>query len=448
MIRILQGCHGNIPFRFTLIFLIIVTLVHLQKVAFAQFSISVEIRPRTEFRHGYHTLADPSSQTAIFTSQRSRLNFLFNQERFQIGLSLQDVRVWGDEEQLQNIASVSAHEAWGQIYFNQYLSLKFGRQELVYDDHRLLGNVGWVQQARSHDAVLLKFRKSDWQADLAVAYNNEDAELFRSRYSLNNYRSLFFLWINKSFSDILKMSVTGIVDGFQAADTSIDDIVYRHTIGTHLWFKTQNLKLNGTFYYQGGEDKDHTSISAYMIALKGIYLYKPLSISAGIDFLSGTDALDTGNSEDNTFNTLYATNHKFYGHMDYFLNIPLHTANGGLTDLFAGIKYQMTKKVALLVDYHNFRLANNVADTANPKKAIDKVLGSEIDAVLSYSILPELNIKGGYSVMFPTASMEVLKGGDKNVFQYWLWLMITLKPELLKIDLPDKGSPREVRLKL
>ena len=44
--------------------------------------------------------------------------------------------------------------------------------------------------------------------------------------------------------------------------------------------------------------------------------------------------------------------------------------------------------------------------------------------------------------------MGVLKGGDKNVFQYWLWLMITLKPELLKIDLPDRGSTIEVRLKL
>ena len=64
------------------------------------------------------------------------------------------MRVWGDEEQLQNIASVSAHEAWWEIDFNQCLSLKFGRQELVYDDHRLLGNVGCVHQARSHDAVL------------------------------------------------------------------------------------------------------------------------------------------------------------------------------------------------------------------------------------------------------------------------------------------------------
>jgi hypothetical protein len=408
-----------------------------QSDAFAQFILSGELRPRTEFRHGYATLADASSGTAIFTSQRSRLNFLVNHEKYRVGLSIQDVRVWGDEEQLRDIASVAAHEAWGEIKFHPYLGLKLGRQELVYDDHRLLGSVNWVQQARSHDAALLKFRKKDWQVDFAAAYNNENPELFRSRYTLVNYRSLFFLWINKSLNKSLKISAIGIADGFQAADTTTDDIVYRYTFGSHLQFKKQNLGLNGTFYYQSGKNRSRTALNAYMFALKGMYQHKRLSLNAGIDFLSGTNALDTGNSEINTFNTLYATNHKFYGYMDYFLNIPLQTANGGLADIFAGIKYRMAKKTALSVEYHNFRLANNVADPADPGIAIDKGLGSEIDAVVNYNFHPDLNIKAGYSVMFPTASMEVLKGGDKDVSQYWAWLMITFKPEFFKIDLPE-----------
>ncbi len=174
-----------------------------------------------------------------------------------------------------------------------------------------------------------------------------------------------------------------------------------------------------------------------MFALKGMYQHKRLSFIAGIDFLSGTDALDTGNPENNTFNTLYATNHKFYGYMDYFLKIPLHTANGGLSDLFAGASYKATSNVALLANFHHFSLADNVAEPGDPGKAIGKTLGSEIDAVLNYNFHPDINIKAGYSVMFPTASMEMLKGGDKDVFQYWGWLMLTFKSQFLKIGLPE-----------
>ena len=37
----------------------------------------------------------------------------------------------------------------------------------------------------------------------------------------------------------------------------------------------------------------------------------------------------------NVFNTLYATNHKYYGFMDYFIDIPRHTYGLGLIDIHA-----------------------------------------------------------------------------------------------------------------
>jgi len=422
----------SIPFYLTFAIFIL-----LQSDLLAQFILSGELRPRTEFRHGYSKLADVSSKTAIFISQRSRINFHFNHEKYKIGMSIQDVRVWGDEEQLKDISSVVVHEAWGEISFNQHLSVRLGRQEFVYDDHRLLGNVNWVQQARSHDAALLKFHIKDWQADFAAAYNNQGEELFRNRYTLNNYRSLFFLWINKPFNKILKISALGIADGFQAADSTVDETIYRYTFGAHFQFMEDNLGLNGSLYYQSGQDRNYTSVNAYMFALKGIYKHERFSINAGIDFLSGTNGLSSNNSEINTFNTLYATNHKFYGLMDYFINIPLHTLNGGLKDLFTGISYKITEEATFLINYHNFSLSNNISDPANPGKAIIKELGSEIDIIGNYNFHRDLNIKAGFSVMFPTTSMEVLKGGDKSVSQNWAWLMVTFKPEFFKINLAE-----------
>ena len=53
-------------------------------------------------------------------------------------------------------------------------------------------------------------------------------------------------------------------------------------------------------------------------------------VTLWLDYLSGTEP---GSDEVGVFETLFATNHKFYGFMDRFLAIPAHTRGGGLVDL-------------------------------------------------------------------------------------------------------------------
>src|SRR4029078_1365430 len=56
------------------------------------------------------------------------------------------------------------------------LSFKIGRQALIYDDVRLLGDLDWLQQGRRHDAILLKAMHKGWQVDLGAGFNqNSDA---------------------------------------------------------------------------------------------------------------------------------------------------------------------------------------------------------------------------------------------------------------------------------
>ena len=52
-----------------------------------------------------------------------------------------------------------------------FLSVKIGRQELSYDDVRLLGNLDWLQQARRHDMLLIKGLHRGYQIDIGLAYN-------------------------------------------------------------------------------------------------------------------------------------------------------------------------------------------------------------------------------------------------------------------------------------
>ena len=157
----------------------------------SQFTLSGQLRTRTEIRDGLGNLVTKGSRAAAFTSQRTRLTFGYKWDRLTFGIAVQDTRVWG-----QDASSISnadgnrfmLHEAWADlvlankadtsIKFKLFdaMSLKIGRQELNYDDVRLIGNLDWLQQGRRHDMALLKTLHKGWQVDIGYAFNqNTDA---------------------------------------------------------------------------------------------------------------------------------------------------------------------------------------------------------------------------------------------------------------------------------
>ncbi len=166
--------------------------------SYAQLSLTGQIRTRTEYRNGTGTLMPTTNSAAFFTSQRSRLTFNYKWNRIIFQTSLQDVRVWGQDASSISPADgsrLSVHEAWAEIAlankkdssFKQsavdYFAVKIGRQELLYDDSRLLGNLDWLQQARRHDAIVFKLLNKGWQVDLGAAFNqNTDAFNYNGTY--------------------------------------------------------------------------------------------------------------------------------------------------------------------------------------------------------------------------------------------------------------------------
>ncbi|MEO5581128.1 MAG: alginate export family protein [Saprospiraceae bacterium] len=157
----------------------------------AQISLSGQLFTRTELRAGLGNLVLKGAKSAAFTSQRTRLILGYKWDRLKFGASIQDVRVWGqDASSLSNADGnrLMLHEGWADlILFNKadtsikakgidLMSIKIGRQELNYDDVRLIGNLDWLQQGRRHDLVLLKIVHQGWQIDIGQAFNqNSDA---------------------------------------------------------------------------------------------------------------------------------------------------------------------------------------------------------------------------------------------------------------------------------
>lgn len=409
-------------------FLLIGALVWLSlETAWAQLYLTPQVRPRAEWRNGYQTLPANGSSGAFFVNQRSRLTLDYKQDKVQMKFSLQDVRVWGDELQMKDIPSIGMHEAWGELALSEKFSLRLGRQELVYSDDRLLGNVDWVQQARSHDAVLLKLRQEGINFDIGGAFNQEREKLSDTSYGMNTYKALGFVWARKQLHDNLSLSGMHISDGFQRSDT-VGGVYFRHTYGLDLAYKKERLQLNGSFYRQSGEHASGKNIEAYLGVVEMIYTLSPMKFTIGTNYLTG---MAGGESKVRSFNTLYATNHKFYGYMDYFINVPVDTRNGGLQDNYLKVNYTPNLKYSLSMDYHYFALAQNLPATETQHGTDGKYLGSEIDAVLQYKYSDHINIHLGYSALFAGKSMEAIKPGNAAAFADWGWLMVNIQPKVL-----------------
>ncbi len=111
--------------------------------------------------------------------------------------------------------------------------------------------------------------------------------------------------------------------------------------------------------------------------------------------------------------------------MDYFY-VGNHGGSVGLTDINATIAYKKNKFSAKLIP-HFFSAAADVYDGTNK---MDSGLGTEIDLTIGYKLSDNIVLSAGYSKMFATDSMEVLKGGDKDENNSWGWAMFTFKPKL------------------
>lgn len=399
-----------------------------------EFNLSAEIRPRFESRHGYKTLVINNTKGANFISQRSRLNFGYTNKKVKVYVSLQNVRTWGEASTLSpNDQAFSFHQAWAEGKLSDNVSVKLGRQEIIYDDHRIFGSVGWAQQARSHDAMLFKFNfEKKHRIDLGLALNADNQGLTDQLYSnVAGYKAFQYVWYHGKF-DKFGLSFLGLNSGKEylkdPADPASDQKVdYMQTIGPRLTYKADKLIANAAFYYQGGKMMDNKVNASYISANVGYKMTSNIHLTVGFELLSGKDMDDTS-TDLKSFAPLFGTNHKFNGWMDYFY-VGNHFNSVGLQDINATMKY--TKgKFTLKMMPHFFQSAAKVIDMSGNE--LSKSLGTEIDMATTYKIQKDFVISAGFSKMFATDTMEALKGGEKDAANQWGWIMFTFKPVLVK----------------
>ena len=432
--------------------------------ACAQFTFSGQLRTRTEYRNGQGTLLKEGDSPAFFTSQRTRISAGYSGYRIKALATLQDVRVWGQDASTINrttnadLNGLMLHEAWGefslldtnQTKLGKELALKVGRQELVYDDVRLLGNLDWLQQGRRHDMALLKWANNGWMLHGGVAYNQNREQKAGTVYNGvpttysagtngigTDYKSLQFVYLGRKFSagnfsllaikDDFSQYTTTPASGTVAAATTYSDATWsRVTAGAYVNAQFKKLGVKAEAYYQGGKYRDGRDLSATFYSLVLSYATTSrTTLLGGIDHSSGNNPSNTTGTS-HRFDPLYGTPHKHWGYMDYFY-VADGFGTGGLSDVYLKLRYKPLDRFTVTFDAHQFT-------STNPVMGLDKVelnnpsFGQEYDLIGYYTVTKQIGLEGGYCVFNATDAMAAAKTvTDLKKTATWAYLMVNLR---------------------
>lgn len=385
-----------------------------------ELTIDAQLRTRGEYNNGAIKPRLQREQPATFVNDRARLSMNWKRNNLELKASIQHTGVWGQDDIKDRNGRVAMNEAWAKLYFKNGHSLQVGRQQLSYDDERLLGGLDWNVAGNWHDAMKYAHESEQDKFHIVLAFN-QTGENNRGNFYNGPmpYKNLALVWWHLQPEIIpLGLSLMALNVGQECGVQGRGSTKHMQTVGTDITFTPTQWDVHGAFYYQFGKSATDKKVRAWMASAKMGYSFTPdWQISVGYDYLSGDDGKDVEKTK--TFNTLFGTHHKFLGAMDYFSTIP----TDGLSDIQAGLRTKAVKNVNMQLNYHYFML--------NPKLGEKKDLGHELDFQLSTKLMKDVTLTAGYSFMLGTKTMEDLKGGYHKSWQDWAWMQLNISPRLL-----------------
>lgn len=365
-------------------------------------TLHAQIRPRLEGRDP----ATPLGEARGFTSMRTRVGLGMGLgEGISAFVQIQDVRLWGEET--STLADFSAdaldlHQAWVELAQpDGPLSARLGRQEVVYGGQRLVGAVDWTQQARAFDGVRARYGGERLVVDVfgfqlreeAAPTATQDASFVGGHATVavseGNDLDLYALW-NRADGEETEQATLGF--RYVGSEGPLD------------------YRLEAA--WQAG-DRAGQDVSAWLVGARaGTQVGERGRVTLWYDHLSGDEP---GDDQVGVFETLFATNHKFYGYADLFLNIPVDTDGRGLQDLAVKTSWDLIPGWTLDLAAHHFRVAES--DGLESAR-----LGEELDLTLRHVWSDRLTVSGGLSYVLEGDALAPVRGIDENLTFGYLML--------------------------
>jgi hypothetical protein len=205
------------------------------------------------------------------------------------------------------------------------------------------------------------------------------------------------------------LPAAGPLELYALYNTVAEDFTDQVTLGGR-WLGNGRLSWRVEAAYQTGTRAD-IDVSAYLLALRaGLPLAGRARAELWYDLLSGDD--EPFDDETGVFDTLFGTNHKFYGFMDLFTNIPVHTSGRGLQDVALKTTFGPAPAMTLQADLHVFLVA------AGDGLASGRI-GEEIDLTARWALTPDVAVSAG-GALFRPGDAGIVPGDN---VRSWLFLM-------------------------
>ncbi len=417
------------------------------------FTIGAELRTRAEYRDGYRNLV-PVGDTAVpafFTNQRSRIVLTYEQKnKFILHTSIQDVRVWGQNDPKSNNATLQLFEAFAEVFISPKFSVKLGRQKIALDNQRLFAENDWRVNANAHDAANFKYYGDKLSSELIFAFNQTSSNngvvnqpngepIFGTTFNpgFTYYKTLGVHYLKYKISDLFTLTTINSADGYQKPNSK-EGVYQRFTDGGRLEFEKGKFYATFSGYYQSGTNSTGTNINAWYIQPEIKFTKTDnLIIRLGAEVFSGNNA-EKPSASDHNFVPLYGVAHRFNGNMDFFTTFPSDLNNAGLINPYLFFTKNAGKKVQFRSDFHLFYSENNfinkvVYNKKTTTETINNYLGYENDLGVIFNPKPYIKIDLGVSYAVPSASMAIIKkGGESLTIPTWAYLSVTFKPQLFK----------------
>ncbi len=451
-----------------------------------------------EIRHRFELRTDPNGNEAAndsdFTLQRTRIYLDADVNKNVRGyVKLQDVRTFGAEQStVGNLARVDLIEGYAELRnlgdLNSMLenvSLRVGRWQWFYGNHRLIGTLNWANESRSYDGARFRYdnKKNVW-VDVFFANISEDQTggvsgegsgsipapgagtgstgsvdqvpaFTTTNGPFNADRDELFWGIygNIKVTPGIAVEPYTIIrqrsrdaDGDRSADGAAIAGEQRYTTGFRLIGKKipslpgVDFTFEQAWQYGRVEATSYrsTDIDAFAGAWGVGYTFSNAAWKPRIGYqfaiASGDDDPTDGDAE--TFSQLYPTGHARLGYIDFhgWQNIEAHKIE---------FSAKPSKKLLLKADFWFFEADEDVDSWYNvggggagrvaPDAAgnFDDEYGEELDITVKYKLFKNFGVVAGYSHYFIDDAIEnVVTGSGANNNDGdtdWFYLMSTMK---------------------
>ena len=367
-----------------------------------------------------------------YTSLRTRLGVekTFD-EKVQLFVQFQDSRVFGEEPNtLAPIDNIDLHQGYVKLMkpLGLDINVQAGRFEVAYGTERFIGAVGWHYVGRSFDGVRFSILPGNWNLDLfALTIKESNSYIGNANAAIYTYpqmatpsTSIYGFWKNTELNKESKFDVFGFfeIDRQDVASKPDTNRLELFTVGGTYWGNYGEFSTIFEGAYQFGSEAGN-DLSAYLLSLQLYYKTGITKFGLGGDMLSGTDPEST-TGDVNVFHASYGTNHKFYGFMDYFINIPNNTFTLGLNDIYATANFS-PKESNLSFDAAFHLFMSNKSITIDNNK--ENIFGQELDLSAKYAFTENTNIVWGGSLLFPGKLLKTIVAPREDT-AFWTYLMI------------------------